>query len=58
MFPSPGILQRYVKFESHTIIKLEKLFGVGSFGGSIDHLPHCHAILIIFSNELGFPPMV
>jgi hypothetical protein len=37
---------------------LEKLFGVGSFNGSIDHLAHYHAILIVFSGELGLLPMV
>ncbi len=53
MFPSPGILQHYAKFESHTIIMLEKVFGVGSFNGSIDHLAHCHAILIFFRVSLA-----
>jgi hypothetical protein len=33
---------------------LEKLFGVGSFGGSICHPTHCQAILA-FLGKLGFP---
>jgi hypothetical protein len=41
MFPSLGILQHYVKFNICTIITLEKLLDVGSFGGSIDHLAYC-----------------
>jgi hypothetical protein len=32
-FPFPNILQHYVEFDIHTIIRLEKLFGVGFFGG-------------------------
>ncbi len=40
MFPSPNILQHYVKFDIHTIATLEKLFGARSFGGSIGHLIH------------------
>ncbi len=38
VFTSPGIVQHYVEFYIHTIIMLEKLFNVGSFGGSIDYL--------------------
>jgi len=38
MFPSLGILQHYVEFNIHTITTMEKLFGVGFFGGSICHL--------------------
>jgi hypothetical protein len=34
-FPSPSILQHYVEFDIHTIFRLEKLFGVGSFGGFV-----------------------
>jgi hypothetical protein len=40
VFPSQGILQDYVEFNTHTIIMLEKLIGVGSFSGSISHLAH------------------
>jgi hypothetical protein len=58
VFPSLGILQHYVEFDTHTIIMLEKLLGVGSFGGSIGHLIHCQATLPIFSNELSFLFMV
>jgi hypothetical protein len=38
MFLFLGILQQYIEFNVCTIIMLEKLFGVKSFGGSIDHL--------------------
>jgi hypothetical protein len=31
---------------------LEKLFGVGSFGGFINHLVRCHAILVASLSEL------
>jgi hypothetical protein len=37
---------------------LEKLFGARSFGGSIGHLDHHHAILIVFLGELGLPHVV
>jgi hypothetical protein len=40
MFSSLGILQQYAEFDTCTITTLEKLFGVGSFGGFIDHLAH------------------
>ncbi len=58
MFPSLGILQHYARFESRTIVMLEKLFGGGSFGGFISHLVYCHAILIAISGGLGFLPVV
>jgi hypothetical protein len=32
---------------------LEKLFGVGSFGGLIGHLAHYQAIFPIFSSNFG-----
>jgi len=32
IFPSPGILQHYIKFDACTIITLEKLLGSRSFG--------------------------
>ncbi len=38
VFPSPGILKHYTKFDIHTIATLEKSFSAGSFGGSIGHL--------------------
>jgi len=34
---------------------LDKLFGVGSFGGFIWHPTHCWAAFPTFSNELGLP---
>jgi hypothetical protein len=34
-FPSPSILQDYIEFDLHTIIRLENLFGVISFGGFV-----------------------
>jgi hypothetical protein len=37
---------------------LEKLFGVGSFGGYINHLIHYHTILFISSDGFGLPFMV
>jgi hypothetical protein len=37
---------------------LEKLFGARSFSGSIGHLAHRHAILIISLGELGLPHVV
>ncbi len=58
VFPSLGILQLYAKFDSCTIIMLEKLFGARFFGGSIDH-PICHqAIFPISSNEHNLPFIV
>jgi hypothetical protein len=41
MFPSLSILQRYVEFNTRTIIMLGKLFGVELFGGFIGHLTRC-----------------
>jgi hypothetical protein len=37
---------------------LEKLLGVGSFGGSIGHLTYHHAIFLISSNKLNLLFMV
>jgi hypothetical protein len=37
---------------------LDKLFGEGSFGGSIDHLARHQAILPIFLNKFGLLSMV
>ncbi len=53
MFPSPSILQHYVKFNTCTIVMLEKVFGVGSFGGSINHLAHCQGIFFASSVKLS-----
>jgi hypothetical protein len=58
MFPFPHILQHYTKFDTHTIIMLEILFGVGSFGGSINHLAHHHATLLTSLSKLGLPFVV
>jgi hypothetical protein len=55
MFTSPNILQHYTKFDIHSIITLEKLLGVGSFGGFIGHLAFCQATLLVFSNKFGLP---
>jgi hypothetical protein len=37
---------------------LEKLFGVGSFGGFIDHMVHYQAIFLISLGELDLPFIV
>ncbi len=58
MFPFPGILQHYVEFVIHTITTLEKLFGVGSFGGYISYLACRQAIFLVFLGELGLPFVV
>jgi hypothetical protein len=41
MFPSLGILQHYIEFDTHTIVTFKKLLGEGSFNGSISHLARC-----------------
>jgi hypothetical protein len=56
--PSPNILQYDVEFDICTIAMLDKLFGEGSFGGSIDHLARHQAILPIFLNKFGLLSMV
>jgi hypothetical protein len=45
IFPSLDILQHYVEFGICTIVTLEKLLGVRSFGNFIGHLTHHQAIL-------------
>jgi hypothetical protein len=40
IFLSLGILQHYVVYDSCTIVTLEKLLGVGSFGTIAGHLAH------------------
>ncbi len=53
-FPSPYILQHYAKFDTRTIVTLEKLLGVGSLGGFINHLA-CHQVALpIFSSRFSF----
>jgi hypothetical protein len=37
---------------------LKKLLRARSFGGSIDHLIRCQAIVPIFSSELNLPSIV
>ncbi len=58
MFPSPCILQHYDKFNICTIVTLEKLLGVGSFGGSISHLVHRQGNIFAFSCELDLLSVV
>jgi len=58
MFPSLNILQHYAKFNNLTIVMLEKLIGVGSFGGSIDHLVHHETTIHASLDEINFPFMV
>jgi len=41
VLPFPSILQLYTEFDICTIVTLEKLLIVGSFGGFISHLVHC-----------------
>jgi hypothetical protein len=50
VFPSLSIWHHYVEFDIHTIATLEKLLGVGSFGGFISPLVHCQAT---FPTSLG-----
>jgi hypothetical protein len=53
MFSFPGILKHYVEFDTRTIITLDKLFGVGSFNGSINDLVCHQAIFLASSNGVG-----
>jgi len=53
MFPSPTILQHYVKFNICTIAMLEKLFGAESLVSSIGHLVCHQAILLISLGGIG-----
>ncbi len=48
VFPFPSILQHYVEFNTCTITMLEKLPGVRSFDGSINHLAHHQVIFLVF----------
>jgi len=47
MFLSLSILHHYFEFNTYTIITLEKLIGVGSIDGSINHLIHGHATFLV-----------
>jgi hypothetical protein len=58
MFPFLGILQHYAKFNTCTIVMLEKLLGVGSFGGSISHLTHCQGTFFASSGKFNLLSMV
>ncbi len=58
MFPSLNILQHYVKFDTHNIISLEKLFDVRSFGGSIGHLVYFQAMFFVSLGKLDFLSVV
>ncbi len=51
MFPSLGILHHYVEFNTCTITTLEKLLGVGSFDGFINHLVCGQAIFLVSSTR-------
>jgi hypothetical protein len=53
MFPFLGILQHYIEFDIHTIATLEKLLGVESFNGYINHLTCCQTIFFASSGGLG-----
>jgi hypothetical protein len=48
MFSFLDILKHYIEFDIRTIITLEKLFGVGSFNGSINDLV-CHQAIFLAS---------
>jgi hypothetical protein len=58
MFPSLVILQHYVEFNIRTIITLEKLLGVGSFGGYIGHLARCRTTILTSSSMLFEVPTI
>jgi hypothetical protein len=53
VFPSPSILQHYIKFNIHTIIMLENLLGVEFFGGSIGQLTRRQTTLLVFLARFG-----
>jgi hypothetical protein len=54
MFLFPCVLQHYVKFNIHTIATLEKILGMGFFGGFIGHLVYRHAIFFFFWASLVY----
>jgi hypothetical protein len=58
MSPFLGILQHYVKFDTHITTTLERLFGARSFGGFVNHLTHHQGILFAFSNGLDLPYII
>jgi hypothetical protein len=52
MFPSPCILQHYVKFDTCTITTSQRLICVRFFGGSICHLTRQYPIILVFLGRL------
>jgi hypothetical protein len=58
MFPPLNILQHYIEFDTRTIVTLEKLLGVRSFGGSIGHLAHCQAIFLTSLGMIGLRSVI
>jgi len=58
MFPSLNILQHYIEFDIFSIISLEKLFDVRSFGGFIGHLICHQATFFVSLGELNFLSVV
>ncbi len=58
LFPSLGILEHYAKFDTRTIITLEKLLGARSFGGSTKHLTHHRYILHVSPGEFNLPSII
>jgi hypothetical protein len=51
MFPSPSILYHYTKFNICTIAMVEKLLGMGSFGGFIGHCTHHQTTILVSLDE-------
>ncbi len=41
VFLALSILQHYIKFDSCTMVTMEKLLGMGSFGITMGHLACC-----------------
>jgi hypothetical protein len=58
MFPSPNILKHYVEFDICTIVMLEKLISVISFGGFISHLVYHEATLFASLNNFNLHSVV
>jgi hypothetical protein len=58
IFPSLGILQRYTKFDVHTIAMLEKLLGSRSFGTTMGHLACRQVTILALSRGLDLSSIV
>jgi hypothetical protein len=58
VFPTPYILQHYVKFDTLTIVMLEKLLGARSFGDSINHIAYHQTIISIYLGKFSLPSIV